>query len=122
MDAGKPSSRPSERTLLAAARAGDEAAFQRLVEPHHAGLHAHCYRMLASLHDAEDALQETLLKAWRAVPGFDGRSSVRTWLHRIATNACLDAIRRRPTRVLPIDYAPPTGPGRGEPRAPMREP
>ena len=119
MDAGKPSSRPSERTLLAAARAGDEAAFQRLVEPHHAGLHAHCYRMLASLHDAEDALQETLLKAWRAVPGFDGRSSVRTWLHRIATNACLDAIRRRPKRVLPMDYGPAAGATDSEPGVPV---
>jgi len=108
--------------LLEAARGGDEDAFRRLVGPHRSSLHTHCYRMLGSLHDAEDALQDALLRAWRGLPGFDGRSSVGTWLHRIATNACLDAIRRRPTRVLPIDYAPPTEAGRGEPRAPVREP
>ena len=67
-------------------------------------LHAHCYRMLGSLHDADDALQDTLLRAWRGLPGFRGRSSLRTWLYRIATNVCLDAIARRPKRVLPIDY------------------
>jgi RNA polymerase sigma-70 factor, ECF subfamily len=64
--------------------------------------------MLGSFHDAEDAMQDTLLRAWRGLPGFDGRSSLRTWLFRIATNACLDAIARRPKRVLPIDYGPPT--------------
>lgn len=84
----------------------DEDAFDRLVEPHRAALHAHCYRMLGSVHDADDALQDVLLRAWRALPSFEGRSSPHSWLHRIATNACLDAIARRPKRVLPIDYGP----------------
>ena len=97
-----------EQGLFEAARDGDEDAFRRLVEPHRPALHAHCYRMLGSLQDAEDALQETLLRAWRGLAGFEGRSSVQTWLYRIATNACLDAIARRPKRVLPVDYGPPT--------------
>jgi RNA polymerase sigma-70 factor, ECF subfamily len=95
-----------ERELLAAARVGDEAAFRRLVEAHHAQLHAHCYRMLGSMHDADDALQDALVRAWRALRGFEGRSALRSWLYRIATNACLDLIARRPKRVLPIDYGP----------------
>lgn len=78
--------------------------------------------MLGSPHDAEDALQETCLRAWRGLSQFDGRSSLRTWLHRIATNVCLDAIRRRPTRVLPIDYGPPSGRADQEPPEPVREP
>jgi RNA polymerase sigma-70 factor, ECF subfamily len=94
----------------AAARAGDESAFGELVEPHRRELHAHCYRMLGSLYDADDALQEALLRAWRGLPGFEGRSSVRSWLYTIATNACLDQIARRPKRVLPIDYRPATDP------------
>src|SRR5262245_56544583 len=93
-----------DRELLDRARGGDEAAFGRIAERHRAALHAHCYRMLGSLHDAEDALQETLLRAWRGLAHFEGRSSLGTWLYRIATNACLDAIARRPSRVLPIDY------------------
>jgi RNA polymerase sigma-70 factor, ECF subfamily len=97
-----------EQGLLDAARGGDEGAFRRIVEDHRAELHAHCYRMLGSLHDADDALQDTLLRAWRGLPEFAGRSSLRTWLYRIATNACLDAIARRPKRVLPIDYGPPS--------------
>jgi RNA polymerase sigma-70 factor (ECF subfamily) len=99
-----------ERELLAAARGGDEDAFRALVEPSRGELHAHCYRMLGSLQDAEDALQETLLRAWRGLEGFAGRSSVRTWLYAIATNACLNAIARRPKRVLPVDYGPPSEP------------
>jgi RNA polymerase sigma-70 factor, ECF subfamily len=83
-----------------------EAAYQELVEPHRAELHAHCYRMLGSVHDAEDALQDALLRAWRALPRFEGRSSPRTWLYRIATNSSLRLIERRPKRVLPIDYGP----------------
>jgi RNA polymerase sigma-70 factor, ECF subfamily len=112
------STRPSRRDeLLAAARDGDEDAFRSLVEPHRTGLHAHCYRMLGSLHDSEDALQETLLRAWRGLPRLAGAGSLRAWLYRIATNACLDAIGRRPKRVLPIDYGPAAAAGEevGEP-------
>jgi RNA polymerase sigma-70 factor, ECF subfamily len=83
-----------------------EHDFRRLVEPHRAELHAHCYRMLGSLHDAEDALQEALLRAWRGLPKFEGRSSLRSWLYRIATNTSLDLIARRRKRVLPVDYGP----------------
>src|SRR6266545_8327887 len=101
-----PTSSTGELELLEAARRGDEHAYARLVEPYRAELHAHCYRMLGSVPDAEDALQDALLRAWRGLPGFEGRSSLRNWLYRIATNACLKAIERRPRRVLPIDYAP----------------
>jgi RNA polymerase sigma-70 factor (ECF subfamily) len=106
-----------ERELLEAARGGDENAYRRLVEAYQGELHAHCYRMLGSLHDAEDTLQDVLLRAWRGLSRFEGRSSLRSWLYRIATNACLDAIGRRPKRVLPIDYAPAADPhdGPGEP-------
>ena len=97
-----------EQELLDAARGGDEDAFRRIVENYRAELHAHCYRMVGSLQDAEDALQDTLLRAWRGLTAFGGRSSPRTWLYRIATNVCLDAIARRPRRVLPIDYGPPS--------------
>ncbi len=89
--------------LLDAAREGDENAYRALVEPHRAELHAHCYRMLGSVHDAEDALQDTLLRAWRGLPGFEGRSSTRSWLYAIATNTSLRLIERRGTRVLPAD-------------------
>src|SRR5205085_3718106 len=106
-----------ERDLLAAARTGDEGAYARLVESYRGELHAHCYRMLGSVHDAEDALQEALLRAWRGLPRFEGRSSLRSWLYTIATNTCLNAIAKRPKRVLPIDYAPAADPheGPGEP-------
>src|SRR5918996_6234051 len=109
-----------ERQLLEAARGGDEDAFGRLVELYRAELHAHCYRMLGSVHDAEDALQDALLRAWRGLPRFEGRSSARSWLYRIATNACLDVIARRPKRVLPIDYGAATDPERG-PGEPITE-
>jgi RNA polymerase sigma-70 factor (ECF subfamily) len=106
-----------EHALLARARSGEQPAFNALVERHRGELHAHCYRMLGSAHDAEDALQDALLRAWRALERFEGRSSLRSWLYAIATNACLDQIARRPKRVLPIDYGPATDPqvGPGEP-------
>jgi len=109
-----------ERELLAAARRGDDGAFGRLAGPYRGELHAHCYRMLGSAADAEDALQETLLRAWRALPGFEGRSSVRSWLHKIAANVCLRAIERRPARVLPADYAPAADP-RDHPAGPVAD-
>src|ERR1700681_1412365 len=107
----------AEEADLARARGGDNAAFTRLVEPHRRELHAHCYRMLGSVHDAEDALQDAMLRAWRGLAKFEGRSSLRSWLYTIATNSCLDQIARRPKRVLPIDYGPATDPhvGPGEP-------
>jgi RNA polymerase sigma-70 factor, ECF subfamily len=106
----------AEQELLDAARHGDEDAFRSLVEPHQRELQAHCYRMLGSLHDAEDALQDALLRAWKGLARMEGRGSLRSWLYRIATNACLDAIARRPRRVLPVDYAPPTGADDDRPR------
>jgi RNA polymerase sigma-70 factor (ECF subfamily) len=106
-----------EREMLDSARGGSEGAYRDLVEPHRSELHAHCYRMLGSVHDADDALQEALLRAWRNLPKFEGRSSVRSWLYTIATNTSLDAIQKRPKRVLPIDYGPAADPhgGPGEP-------
>jgi RNA polymerase sigma-70 factor (ECF subfamily) len=99
--------------LLDQARAGDEHAFAGLVEPYRRELHVHCYRMLGSLTDAEDVLQETLLAAWRGLAGFEGRASVRTWLYRIATNRCLNVIRRVPTEPKP-PFQPPEPSRRGE--------
>ena len=98
-------------TSVGSAARLDERGFHRAADEYRAELHAHCYRMLGSFHDAEDAFQDTLLRAWRAFPRFDGRSSLRTWLHTIATNVCLDAIARRPRRALPLDYGPPTAAG-----------
>ncbi len=84
--------------------------FRDQLEPFRPELQMHCYRMLGSVHDAEDAVQEALLRAWRGLEGFQGRSSLRSWLYTIATNVCLRAIERRPTRVLPIDYGPSADP------------
>jgi RNA polymerase sigma-70 factor (ECF subfamily) len=97
--------------LIARARDGDADAFKELTEPHRRELQVHCYRMLGSFQDAEDAVQDTLLSAWQAFDGFEGRASIRTWLFRIATNHCLDALRsarRRPTRewVEPVSDPP----------------
>ncbi len=99
-----------DRDLLEAAQTGDEGAFAALVEPHRRELHAHCYRMLGSLHDAEDALQDTMLRAWRGLAGLTGRR-LRPWLYAIATNVCLDAGARRRRRILPMDHGPPAAPG-----------
>jgi RNA polymerase sigma-70 factor, ECF subfamily len=99
-----------DSNLLAAARAGDEAAFAAVVEPYRGQLHAHCYRMLGSVYDADDALQETLLRSWRGLARFQGRSALRSWLYTIATNVCLTQIGQRSKRLLPLDYAPATDP------------
>src|SRR6266481_5865132 len=106
-----------ERDLLAQARKGDEGAFASLMDAYRPQLHAHCYRMLGSAFDADDALQEAMLRAWRGLPKFEERSSLKSWLYRIATNTSLNLIEKRPKRVLPIDYGPPTDPhaGPGEP-------
>jgi RNA polymerase sigma-70 factor, ECF subfamily len=101
-----------ESELLEAARSGDEDAFRALVEPHRKGLHAHCYRMLGSVHDADDALQDALLRAWRGLKSFERRSSLRSWLYRIATNVCLDLMSRRPQRGLPTEREPAADPER----------
>jgi RNA polymerase sigma-70 factor, ECF subfamily len=120
MKYGSTGSTRQSQALLEAARSGNEQAFGRLVDGHTAELRAYCYAMLGSLHDAEDALQETLLRAWRGLPRFEGRSSLRRWLYRIATNASLDLIGRRPKRVLPLERGPAADPGRG-PREPLVE-
>src|SRR3984957_14984212 len=99
-----------QRLLLAAAQAGDERAFRRLVEPYRHALEVHCYRMLGSAQDAEDLAQETLLRAWRALERFEPRWEFQTWLYRIATTACLDELERRPRRPEPIDPFPDRGP------------
>lgn len=91
---------------LARARDGDEAAFTRLVRPLRPELHAHCYRMLGSVHDADDALQDALLRAWRGLARFEGRSSLRSWLYAVTTHACLDLAESRGRRALPMDLGP----------------
>lgn len=97
----------TESDVLGAIRAGDERAFAALVERYRRQLHVHCYRMIGAFDEAEDLVQETLLRAWRGRARFEGRSSVRTWLYRIATNTCLNALERLPRRVLPQDVAAP---------------
>jgi RNA polymerase sigma-70 factor (ECF subfamily) len=99
--------------LMARARAGDGAAFGKLTEPHHRELQVHCYRMLGSFQDAEDALQDTLLAAWQGLGAFEGRASIRTWLYRIATNRCLNALRsasRRPAKAWDVAEVEPPEP------------
>ena len=109
---------PEPSRLLDPAKKGDRDAFQQLAEPYRRELRLHCYRMLGSLHDAEDLVQETFLRAWRGLNGFEGRASFRGWLYRIATNACLNAIasRMNTRRVLPEMHGPPSDqPPDGEP-------
>jgi RNA polymerase sigma-70 factor, ECF subfamily len=100
------SKNPDQRLLLAAAQAGDERAFRRLVDPYRHALEVHCYRMLGSAQEAEDVVQETLLRTWRALERFEPRAQLQTWLYRIATNACLDELERRPRRPEPMDPFP----------------
>ena len=102
-------------TLIARARAGDGDAFRELTEPHRRELQVHCYRMLGSFQDAEDALQDTLLAAWQGLAEFEGRASIRTWLYRIATNRCLNARRsasRRPAKAWNVPGVEPPEPTR----------
>jgi RNA polymerase sigma-70 factor (ECF subfamily) len=104
-----------QQALVRAARSGDGAAFEALTAPYRSELQTHCYRMLGSLQDAEDALQETMLAAWRGFAGFEGRASVRTWLYRIATNRCLNArraTRRRPAKEWDVPGVTPPEPTR----------
>ncbi|WP_444544532.1 sigma-70 family RNA polymerase sigma factor [Rhizocola hellebori] len=110
-------SRGQDGELVTAARVGDEAAFAELVKRYREELRVHCYRMLGSFEESEDLVQETFLRAWKKLAGFEGRSSFRTWLYRIATNACLDALDGQARRMLPQHAAGPSQPG-----APLRAP
>jgi RNA polymerase sigma-70 factor, ECF subfamily len=111
-----------QQLLLAAAQAGDEHAFRQLIEPYRHALDVHCYRMLGSAHDAEDVTQETLLRAWRALGRFEPRAQLQTWLYRIATNACLDELARRPRRPEPLDPFPDLPADQGPPTPPTYDP
>jgi RNA polymerase sigma-70 factor (ECF subfamily) len=110
----------AESALLERARTGDERAYGELVDPHRRPLHAHCYRMLGSLEDADDAMQDALLRAWRGLGRFEGRSSLRTWHYTIATNACLRIVQGRRGRLLPRDHGP-SAPANTPPGAPLAE-
>jgi RNA polymerase sigma-70 factor, ECF subfamily len=99
-----------DEALVDAARAGDHRAFAQLAEPYRRELHVHCYRMLGSVEDAEDAVQETFLRAWARLDTFAARAPFRAWLYGIATHACLDALRRKKARVWPTDLSPPADP------------
>src|SRR5512132_1452387 len=105
-------SRESEQ--LAAARKGDSQKFSELTEPYRRELQVHCYRILGSLHEAEDMVQETMLKAWKRLDTFEGRSSLRSWLYKIATNTCLDFIdQKKSRRLLPVNTFPASDPRGG---------
>jgi RNA polymerase sigma-70 factor, ECF subfamily len=110
-----------EDATLEAARSGDADAFEQLVAEHRPSLRAHSYRMLGSSHDADDALQEALLRAWRGIPRFEGRSSIRSWLYRIATNTSLDLIARRRRRAAPLDSEPADNPAAGVTEIPLTD-
>ena len=97
--------------VLAAARRGEGRAFETLVGPHRRVLSAHCYRMLGSIADADDAVQETLVRAWKSLGGWEERASLRSWLHRIATNVCIDLASARKRRAMPNEIVAPLGPG-----------
>jgi RNA polymerase sigma-70 factor, ECF subfamily len=104
-------SEPGQAQLLAAAKNGDANAFSELTEPYRRELQVHCYRILGSLQEAEDTVQETLLKAWKRMDSYVGRASFRAWLYKIATNTCLDFLdRRRSRRLLPLDVGPAADP------------
>ncbi len=96
--------------VLTAARSGDSDAFSSLVEPYRHELLTYCYRMLGSLEEAEDQVQETFLRAWRRLETYEGRASFRAWLYKVATNVCLDALEHRPKRILYPEFAAPTAP------------
>lgn len=100
------------RDLLVRATTGDEAAFAALIQPHERSVFRHCYRMLGSGTDAEDAVQETLVRVWRRLASFDGSGAFTGWLHTIATNVCLDMLRSRHRRLDPVEHGPPSAPGR----------
>ncbi len=106
-----------QASTLSAARDGDKDAFSSLAEPHRLELLTHCYRMLGSIEDAEDQVQETFLRAWRRLETYQERASFRAWLYKIATNACLDALQRKPKRILPLEL-----PGPSDPAAPLPSP
>jgi RNA polymerase sigma-70 factor (ECF subfamily) len=101
----------SDNSLVEAARGGDERAFRALIEPLGRELHAYAYRMLGGFHDADDALQDSRLKAWRALATYEPRASFRAWMYRIVTHTCLDVLKARARRVLPQDVGPPVAPG-----------
>ena len=114
---GKSSMDAEQAKNLEAARGGNQEAFERLEEPYHHELVVHCYRILGSYEDAEDMLQETLMRAWQHIDSFEGRSTFRAWLYKIATNACLDTLDSRKRRGLSKElYA------RGDPAAPLPPP
>ncbi len=106
-----------ENKIIGLARAGDQQAFEQLVQPYRRELLVHCYRILGSFEDAEDMLQETLVRVWKRLDTFEGRSSLRAWLYKIATNACLDALDSRRVRGLPREVY-----RRGDPNAPLPRP
>jgi RNA polymerase sigma-70 factor, ECF subfamily len=101
---------PDGAGSLDAVQGGDEGKFERLIAPYLRELRAHCYRMAGSLHDADDLMQESLLRVWKGLPTFEGRSDIRTWLYKVTTNVCLDALDKREPRTLPMQLGPAAGP------------